>query len=160
MAGYHSWRVYSAYDSTTGTTVADHISGAGADFTTGERVGAAEEVPFYIVNLIFGDMTGVEVFIRAVEGLSYELSAVLQQIGTDLSACLGKSMESIQVDVMSKLRDDTTEIPISSLSIGNDPSWDPRIASQGGRKAVKIRIQSFWLSLCRCGSCCHRAVGV
>ncbi len=105
-------------------------------------------------------MTGIEVFVRAAEGLSYELWAILQQVGTNLSACQGKSMESVQVDVMGKLRDDATEMAISSFPIDSDPSRDPRIATQGGRKAVEIGIQSFCLDLCRCGSCCHRAVEV
>ena len=78
----------------------------------------------------FGAKAVIEVLIRAAKCLPYQLSAILQEVGTDLTAGLREGMEGVQVDVMGKLRDNAVALQISSaLAMPSIQALNLRIAS-------------------------------
>lgn len=80
--------------------------------------------------------------------MPYELVAVLKEVGADLTAGAGESMQGIEVNGMGYLGDDAgVGFMVSCIRKDEETSFrgSLRIASQSSGKRVEIGIRSFFL---------------
>jgi hypothetical protein len=94
---HSSHATYPAYNAPTTLAVTHHVAGASAH-------SPARELTPQAGAQLGGD---VVVFIAAVQRVSDELAAVLEQIGAELAARARQIVERVQVELAGKLADDT-----------------------------------------------------
>ena len=139
---------YPAHDPCAALALAHHVSRAVPNLPAG-HVPRGLETARPLAEPRLQLRVGIVVFEAAVQRVPNELMAVLEEVGTKLSACAREVMQRVQVKLAGKLSDDTVRSLWSAYHRGAElvlaVGSGSRITAEGCRESIDVRI---WPLVC------------
>jgi hypothetical protein len=146
-------RAYPAHDLAAASTLADHVACASTHFPTRHTAWLATALAQQLqhrFDTVRNDgiavqhiCDGLDILILTAQCLAHELVPKLRQVDVELATCSRQCVEGIEIDGASDFLDDAIEGVVGLVTgcVGkNALGIHIRIAAQGGRKGIPIRI--------------------